>query len=99
MKIFRIVLIVLLITLHYRLWFGDNAYSEHLEMTEKVASLTQANEALQLRNKIMMADIQDLKSGLDAIEEKARNELGLIKKDEVFYRIVPTTKKQNTNNQ
>ncbi|MCU4676906.1 cell division protein FtsB [Catenovulum sp. 2E275] len=97
MKIFRIILIIVLIGLHYRLWFGDNAYSEHLAMTQKVAELKKANEALKLRNKIMMADIKDLKSGLDAIEEKARNELGMIKQDEVFYRIVPNYKKATNN--
>lgn len=97
MKIFRILLIIVLIGLHYRLWFGDNAYSEHLAMTAKVEELKQANEALRLRNKIMMADIKDLKSGLDAIEEKARNELGLIKENEVFYRIVPSHKNESNN--
>ena len=97
MKIFRLVLILVLAGLQYRLWFGNNAYSEHLEMTHKVAELKQANEALQLRNKIMMADIEDLKSGLDAIEEKARNELGMIKQDETFYRVIPGYKKDLNN--
>lgn len=89
MKLFRLVLIIILFGLHYRLWFGDNAYSEHLSMSKKVTQLNEANEALKMRNKIMMADIKDLKSGLDAIEEKARNELGLVKRNETFYRIVP----------
>ncbi|EWH08665.1 septum formation initiator [Catenovulum agarivorans DS-2] len=90
MKLFRNVLIVILILLQYRLWFGDNAYSEYQTLNNKVRQLESANDELRLRNKIMLADIEDLKSGLEAIEEKARNELGLIKQNEVFYRIVPT---------
>ncbi|WP_026016986.1 cell division protein FtsB [Catenovulum agarivorans] len=91
MKLFRNLLIVIFILLQYRLWFGDNAYSEYQSLSGKVSQLENANQELRLRNKIMLADIEDLKSGIEAIEEKARNELGLIKQNEVFYRIVPNS--------
>ncbi|KMT65395.1 cell division protein FtsB [Catenovulum maritimum] len=93
MKLFRLGLIIIFISLQYRLWFGENAYPEHLKMSDKVTKLNKENEQLATRNKVMMADIQDLKSGLEAIEERARNELGLIKSNETFYRIAPTDSK------
>ncbi|MER2491982.1 cell division protein FtsB [Catenovulum sediminis] len=95
MKIFRLILVIVFIGLQYRLWFGENAFSEHQDMSRKVKQLEQANQELRLRNKLMLADIEDLKSGMEAIEERARNELGLIKENEIFYRIVPTTKNKN----
>lgn len=91
MKLFRNLLIVIFVLLQYRLWFGDNAYSEYQSLSGKVTQLESANQELKLRNKIMLADIEDLKSGIEAIEEKARNELGLIKQNEKFYRIVPNS--------
>lgn len=91
MKLFKVSLLFLFIILQYRLWFGDNAYPEYLTMSHKVEKLKQENEKINQRNKLMMADIEDLKSGLEAIEERARNELGLIKENEKFYRIAPST--------
>lgn len=56
--------------------------------------MEQQNEVLAKRNKLLKADVTDLQIGLDAIEERARNELGLIRQDEVFFRIIsPLDKK------
>ncbi|MBD1388899.1 cell division protein FtsB [Neiella sp. HB171785] len=81
------ILLILLVLLQYRLWFGRNSMPDYVVLTERVAEQQLTNEKLKRRNELLYAEIGDLKSGLDAVEERARNELGLIRKDEVFYRI------------
>ena len=83
------VLIALLCALQYRLWFGKNSIPDFISMEKEVAQLAKHNANLTQRNNLLKADINDLKIGLDAIEERARNELGLIKEGETFYRILP----------
>lgn len=83
------ILVVLLGLLQYRLWFGKHSVLEYRQMKLEVEQQRQQNAKLQQRNALLKADIQDLKIGLDAIEERARNELGLIKQGETFYRILP----------
>ncbi len=83
------ILVVLLGLLQYRLWFGKHSVLEYRQMKLEVEQQRQQNANLQQRNALLKADIQDLKIGLDAIEERARNELGLIKQGETFYRILP----------
>lgn len=89
MSLFKLVLIVLLLLLQYRIWFGENSLSEFTRLSDKVTILEQENVNYRQRNKLMEADIIDLDVGLEAIEERARNNLGMIKQGEVFYRIVP----------
>jgi len=74
------------------LWFGKNSVPDYLVMEQEVAEQSQQNANLTQRNSLLKADIRDLKIGLDAVEERARNELGLIKKGETFYRILPPEK-------
>jgi len=80
----------LLASLQYRLWFGKNSVPDYLTMQKEVEEQTIQNANLEQRNSLLKADIDDLKIGLDAAEERARNELGLIKEGETFYRILPT---------
>ncbi|WP_163937143.1 cell division protein FtsB [Paraferrimonas sp. SM1919] len=82
-----LVLVIILGLLQYRLWFGKNSLSDSIAMGQQVYALEQGNVELELRNQALINEIQDLKDGLDAIEEKARNELGLVKEGETFYRV------------
>ena len=84
-----VVLIVLLGLLQYRLWFGKNSLPDYLALKQEVQQQSLQNDNLAQRNNLLKADISDLKIGLESIEERARNELGLIKQGETFYRILP----------
>jgi cell division protein FtsB len=88
-----IVLLVLLSLLQYRLWFGKNSIPDYFNRKQEVQAQALQNANLAQRNALLKADINDLKIGLEAIEERARNELGLIKKGETFYRILPADTK------
>lgn len=90
MKWITLTLLVLLVMLQARLWFGKNSIADFVEMREQVKDQAEHNAALKLRNNLLKADIKDLTTGLEAIEERARNELGLIKQGETFYRILPS---------
>lgn len=92
MKWITMVLVVFVCLLQYRLWFGKNSVPDYLAMKQEVADRQEQNTNLIQRNSLLKADINDLKIGLDAIEERARNELGLIKEGETFYRILPAEK-------
>ncbi|TWX69877.1 cell division protein FtsB [Colwellia demingiae] len=96
MRVFTAILLILLVLLQYRLWFGKNSVPDYLVLKENVVRQQSANEKLQQRNKLLFADTDDLKLGLEAIEERARNELGMIKENETFFRLIP--KENNTRN-
>lgn len=74
--------------LQYRLWFGKASIPKVIHLKQQLASQVQENKKLQQRNAVLIAEVQDLKSGHQAIEERARNELGMVKKGETFYQIV-----------
>jgi cell division protein FtsB len=88
-KWIALILIVLLAALQYRLWFGKNSVSDYQEMQTQIETLEQQNANLRQRNQLIRADIDDLQLGIESMEERARNELGLIKEGETFYRILP----------
>jgi len=83
-----IFLVVLLLILQYQLWAGDGGLLDVWDLHQEVAALKQENERLQERNAALDAEVLDLKQGLDAIEEHAREDLGMVKKGETFYQIV-----------
>ncbi|GAB3031491.1 cell division protein FtsB [Bowmanella dokdonensis] len=89
MKWISLVLFTLLCLLQYRLWFGKHSVPDYWKMKQEVELQARQNANLTQRNGLLKADIEDLKIGLEAIEERARNELGLIKEGETFYRILP----------
>jgi cell division protein FtsB len=89
MRVFTAILLVLLVLLQYRLWFGKNSVPDYIALKENVTLQQNANAKLQQRNKLLFADNDDLKLGLEAIEERARNELGMIKENETFFRLIP----------
>ncbi|GHE87318.1 cell division protein FtsB [Thalassotalea profundi] len=89
MRMLTSILLVFFVLLQYRLWFGKNSVPDYLALENEVTRQMLDNEKLKQRNKLLYADTDDLKSGLDAIEERARNELGMIKEGETFFRIIP----------
>ena len=91
MRILIVLLLIVLATLQYRLWFGQLSVTDYLRQQEEIATQQASNQELIKRNRMLLADVDDLRQGLEAIEERARNELGLIAEDEVFFRIVPRT--------
>jgi len=89
MKILIAVLILILIGLQYKLWFGDGSLSEVVQLTHELEIQKQKLNELEQRNKILEAQVLDLQNGLDAFEEKARNDLGMIKQGETFIQLIP----------
>lgn len=83
-----VLLLVLLVILQYQLWVGDGGLLDVWELHQEVEALRQENERLQERNAALNAEVLDLKHGLDAIEEHAREDLGMVKEGETFYQIV-----------
>lgn len=89
MRIITAILVLFLLLLQHRLWFGKNSVSDYLALKARVVHQQLQNEKLVKRNKVIYADIFDLKNGLLAVEERARNELGMIKDGETFFRVIP----------
>ena len=89
MKILIAVLLLLLIGLQYKLWFGDGSLSEVVQLTRELEVQKQKLRELEERNRILEAQVLDLQNGLDAFEEKARNDLGMIKQGETFIQLIP----------
>lgn len=89
MRLFMLVLTFLLAMQQYHLWFGKNGLRDKHVLSKEVALIEAGNAKLTQRNQMMYSEIEDLKSGYEAIEERARNELGLVKEGETFFRIVP----------
>ncbi len=81
-------LVVLIALLQYPLWFGKGGWLRVWDVSRQLAAQREVNHKLETRNAALDAEIRDLKSGYEAIEERARFELGLIKQDEVFV-IIP----------
>ncbi|WP_392564473.1 cell division protein FtsB [Orbus wheelerorum] len=83
-----ILLLIILAYLQYAFWYGKNNIFDYQQNLNTTAIMQVENEKLRLRNEQMFAEISDLYDGSDAIEERARSHLGMIKPDEHFYRIV-----------
>lgn len=88
MKWFVGTLIALLLLLQYRLWFSDSSLVQVWRLQDQVEAQIQENEQLRERNRALEAEVIDLKTGTEAIEERARSELGMIKNGETFYQTV-----------
>jgi cell division protein FtsB len=88
MKALILILVILAVLLQYRLWFGDGGIVDVWNLHHAVAEQKQENAVLTERNKALEAEVKDLKQGMDAIEERARSELGMVKKDETFFQTV-----------
>jgi cell division protein FtsB len=89
MKVLIAILLVLFLLLQYKLWLGEGGFREVARLEERMAEQIENNQFLIQRNNELQAEVEDLRVRLDAVEERARNELGLIKEDEEFYQVVP----------
>ena len=87
-RVFSLTLIVILAGLQYRIWVGEGSLAEVWQLTKRIEAQTAKNVELRDRNQRLHAEVLDLKQGMEAIEERARRELGMIAKGEVFYQIV-----------
>jgi len=93
-----LILLILLIALEVKLWAGEGGMRAVWRLEKQLAEQKAENLKLKQRNEKLAAEVEDLKSGKEAIEERARSELGLIKPGEVFYQVVdpqPGEKKAN----
>lgn len=83
-----LILLILLLALEIKLWAGEGGMRDVWRLEQRLAEQKQENLKLKQRNEELAAEVEDLKTGKDAIEERARSELGLIKPGEVFYQVV-----------
>ena len=88
MKTIAFVLLLLLIWLQYKVWLQDGGIPEALQLQQEVEEVAVEVKKLQERNLSLDAEVKDLKKGLDAIEERARSEMGMIKQGEVYYQVI-----------
>lgn len=88
-----LLLLGLVVGLQYQLWFGVGGVKDVQRLEKAVASQEKLNSGLQARNDRLAAEVQDLKQGREAVEERARLELGMVKPDEVFYQLVEPARK------
>ena len=88
MKIIITILIFLLLYFQFKLWIGDGGIPDVMHLQKEVDIAKQQQNKLQERNNALAAEVGDLKKGLDAVEERARNELGMIREGETFYQII-----------
>ena len=85
-------LIILLGLLQYRLWVGDGSLEELHALRAQIADYRTELEGLKARNLALAADVQNLRDGLEAIEDRARSELGMIQRGEVFLQVIEKPK-------
>ena len=88
MRLLALFLAILIAALQWPLWIGKGGWLRVWQLDQQVAERRVQNEKLQQRNDALEAEVRDLKTGTDAIEERARNELGMVKQDEVFFQIL-----------
>jgi cell division protein FtsB len=93
MKILIVVLIALLLSVQYRLWIGEGSIAHRVELQRKITQQQGENDALRERNRILALEVDALKSGYGAIEERAREQMGMIKKGETFFMIIDSDEK------
>ena len=87
MRILAGVLGALILAIQYPLWLGKGGWLRVWDVDRQVAAQNLKNEGLEQRNGALAAEVKDLKQGSDAIEERARYELGMVKSDEVFFQL------------
>jgi cell division protein FtsB len=91
MRILSAVLTALIVLLQYPLWLGKGGWLRVWEIDRQVNAQKNSNAQLRVRNDALDAEVRDLKQGYDAVEERARYELGMIKQDEIFFHIMQKT--------
>ncbi len=88
MKYLTLALAGLIVLLQYPMWLGKGGWLRVGETDGLVGSQYETNRKLRVRNGALDAEVRDLKQGLDAVEERARSELGMIRQDEIFFQVM-----------
>ncbi|MGB7540576.1 MAG: cell division protein FtsB [Burkholderiales bacterium] len=96
MRILALTLAASILLLQYPLWLGRGGWLRVWDIDRQVQAQNETNAKLQLRNSALDAEVHDLKQGFDAVEERARYELGMIKRDEIFFQVVPAARQDGT---
>jgi cell division protein FtsB len=86
----------LIVAILFVLWLGDGGIPEVLELEQEIETVQAEVNTLQERNKALNAEVMDLKTGIEAIEERARSEMGMIKKDEIYYQVIDSESDAST---
>lgn len=89
MRFITLALAALLVLVQGELWFGKGGVARVMELQGRLQQQELANEAARLRNGQLLAEVRDLKDGLEMVEEKARLELGMVRPDEIFVQVTP----------
>jgi cell division protein FtsB len=89
MRSLIVILLIVLLALQIKMWFGEGGYSDVKRLAVRVEEQARENEVLAQRNRELQAEVEDLRQGLHAVEERARSELGMVKENEQFYQVVP----------
>lgn len=101
MRWLTLILVALIVAVQYPLWLGKGSWLRVWEVGQQIAAQKQVNQKLKIRNTSLDAEVRDLKQGYDAIEERARSELGMVKQDEIFFQVLengtPTVPQQAGN--
>jgi cell division protein FtsB len=92
MKILGAVLVALIVLIQYPLWLGKGGWLTVWRLENKLETEKAKSVKLEARNTALAAEVKDLKTGTEAIEERARQELGMLRSDEVFFQFVPEKK-------
>ena len=92
MKILGAIFVALIVLIQYPLWLGKGGWLRAWEVERQVDAQKAKNRQLEARNASLAAEVRDLKTGTEAIEERARHELGMLRPDEIFYQYVPDKK-------
>lgn len=82
-----LILLLLLAGLQYRLWVGNGSLAQVTDLTQQIADQRAENEILLERNRVLDAEVSELKKGMETVEERARHELGMIKEGETLYQL------------
>ncbi|MBI3937991.1 MAG: cell division protein FtsB [Betaproteobacteria bacterium] len=88
MRLLTLVLAALIALIQYPLWLGKGSWLRVWEVDQQIRAQREINQKLQVRNSALDAEVRDLKQGYEAIEERARSELGMIKQDEIFFQVL-----------
>lgn len=92
MRLLLLILVLLTAAIQYPLWWGKGGWMRVHQLQQDIAAQQDTNQALLARNNAMQAEVQDLKSGSEAVEERARRDLGLVKKGEIYVQILSPKK-------
>ena len=87
MRVLALILVALIVALQYPMWLGKGGWLQVRELERQLGTQRDANAVLKARNERLDADVRDLKNGFEAIEERARAELGMVRQEEVFFQL------------